>query len=85
MTSLVYGVLVSTYQRGTDSGTSLHFPMWIHRAIIVTGLIILISELAIQLTAAIISIWKPDDANVRYVLSDHIKPPQATLEKKAGG
>ena len=78
MVSFVYPLIINALERGTDSGTALHFPLWIHRTTIVAGLCILIMELAILLIAAFISIFKPNDPVVRYVLGNHNTP----FEKK---
>lgn len=82
MASFVYPLIISALERGTDSGTALHFPMWIQRAMIVSGLCILMAELAILLVAAVISIWKPDDETVRYVLGNHDNPEDSVIIEK---
>lgn len=49
---------------------------------IVSGLCVLVLELAILLVAAAISIWKPEDETVRYVLGNHNNPKDSVVKKE---
>lgn len=82
MASFVYPLIITALERGTDSGTALHFPMWIHRFMIVSGLCVLMLQLAVLLIAAAVSIWKPEDETVLYVLGNHDNPMDSVVKKK---